>query len=712
MKPVNHQIIKNKLIGNNYPGTINTRPIWWGGGSVVGYINNQRELNTLYQNIKSYSSKVSVKSSVREVTLELDSKTKTRLETIWNLGISKPNSKIEGLFNLMKDLKFWIAAYKKLSVSRGYNTKGTNHTTIDDTSIAKLETLQKSVINGTYRVGGTRRLYIPKPLKPNESRPLGIPDFEDIIVQEVVRSILEIVYEPRFMNNSHGFRPNRSTHTAIKYIRAKFRGAVWYIKGDISKYLNTINHKILIKLLNKTIKDKKFIQIIAELLRTTVVDGKTKFILNKGVPQGSILSPLLSNIVLNELDIFMVNLILEFNKGKIRSSNQTYAKYRRKYGVKAAMKLKLSPVNIFDPKFKRLSYVRYADDFLIGIIGSKEETIVIKEKIKLFLKNNLDLSLDNEKTKITNINNKKIPFLGFLIDKGKPKLMKFNRFYTRLDGSKVYKLVKVYSKNNLLVKADINKIINKLSDKRYCDKLGNPKPNFSHYSEPQILIIKKINLIINGICSYYSVSDSRKIITYRIQYILRYSIAMVLAAKYKLKTKAAVFKITGKNLRKLIKPEELNKYNINKKRLEVLSQGIPVNYVYYKDIPDPDLKPYNNKYEEPMLFKDFIQFNNKVSTNFNDPLQSLNWKSWRGSISMFGGCHICNSFDNVEMYHIRPLKYIKNKTYVMKQLHVAERKQYPLCKKHYLLVQKLGLETVKRNYDLENPKSNNIFINI
>ena len=159
-------------------------------------------------------------------------------------------------------------------------------------------------------------------------RPLGIPPFKDRIIQEVVRTILEVIYEPIFSNHSHGFRPGRSCHTALRHVKQKSNGFSWAIEGDIKGFFDNIDHKILLSLLNKKIKDPRFISLINKMLKTKVKEEGSKTTISQiGSPQGSILSPLLSNIMLHEFDLFMENYISKYNRGKDRKINPDYNRF-------------------------------------------------------------------------------------------------------------------------------------------------------------------------------------------------------------------------------------------------------------------------------------------------------------------------------------------------------------------------------------------------
>lgn len=340
------------------------------------------------------------------------------------------------LYRNLYNIEFFLDAYDKIYPNKGSNTKGINEDTIDGMSLKRINNLIEKLRDQTYQPNPARRIYIPK--KNGKLRPLGLPTFEDKLVQEVVRRILESIYETSFSENSHAFRPNRSCHTALKQIKNTFTGTRWFIEGDIKGFFDNIDHHTLINILRKRIKDEKFINLIWKFLRAGYVEDWVFHKTYSGTPQGGIISPILSNIYLNELDKYVEEYTSKFNKGDKRKYNLVYhnlaskinhRKYKNKREwsnldkesrteraneLKALYKelIKHDSKDLFDPNYRRMKYVRYADDFLIGVIASKEEAEIIKQDLTVFLAEKLKLELSAEKTLITHSKNT-ARFLGY-----------------------------------------------------------------------------------------------------------------------------------------------------------------------------------------------------------------------------------------------------------------------------------------------------------
>jgi group II intron reverse transcriptase/maturase len=271
-------------------------------------------------------------------------------------------------------------------------------------SIERIEKLIGTLRDETYQPHPhpARRVYIPK--KNGKKRPLGIPSFDDKLVQEVIRMILEAIYEGHFENSSHGFRPNRSCHTALTYIQNTFSGTKWFIEGDIKGFFDNINHEVLINTLKERIADEIFIRLIRKFLNAGYIEQWKYHKTYSGTPQGGIISPILANIYLDKLDKYMEEYIQSFNKEEKRSRTMEARRFQKKKSglnrklkvevdekvrkqlIKAIRKIekeriKTSYGNPMDEGWKRLKYVRYADDFLIGVIGSKAECTNIKADV-------------------------------------------------------------------------------------------------------------------------------------------------------------------------------------------------------------------------------------------------------------------------------------------------------------------------------------------
>jgi RNA-directed DNA polymerase len=202
--------------------------------------------------------------------------------------ISKLGKRINGLFRLLENPLLWYEAYANIYANKGAITPGIDGTTLDGFSEARVTSIRTRLKNGTYRFHPVRRAYVPK--KNGKKRPLGISSGDDKLVQEVVRIILERIYEPLFDENSHGFRPRRSPHTALEQIDQQWQAVKWMVDMDIRDYFNTINHTVLMELLRKKIADARFLRLIQAMLDAGYLEDWTYHATYSGVPQGSIVS--------------------------------------------------------------------------------------------------------------------------------------------------------------------------------------------------------------------------------------------------------------------------------------------------------------------------------------------------------------------------------------------------------------------------------------
>jgi len=323
---------------------------------------------------------------------------------------SQNGKTITDCYRLMYKRELWIKAYAKLYPNAGNLTKGTSEETIDRFSLQKIDEIIEQLKNGTFRFVPVRRVYIPK--ANGNKRPLGVPNFKDKLVQEVMRMILENVYELTFSDNSHGFREGRSCHTALSQIKNTWKGLTWCIEGDIKGFFDHIDHSVLLNLISKRVNDHRFLLLIHNALTSGVMENWTYHKTFSGTPQGGIISPLLANIYLHEFDLFMEKQMENFDMGKIRDRNKEYMRIRseisalsrkvkrldegnghqlwenREVLIQSIEEFKCKQVLIpsvdpMDKNYQRMKYVRYADDFVIGIAGSKDSTMNVKEKIKV-----------------------------------------------------------------------------------------------------------------------------------------------------------------------------------------------------------------------------------------------------------------------------------------------------------------------------------------
>src|SRR5437016_803787 len=358
-----------------------------------------------------------------------------RLEALGEISIQgKP---LNGLFRLLENPIVWHEAYANIYANDGAITPGTNKTTLDGFSEKRVMSIIARLKDGTYRFHPARRTYVPKP--NGKKRPLGISSGNDKLVQEVVRRILECIYEPVFENSSHGFRPGRSPHTALEHMEKEWTAVKWIIDMDLRSYFDTIPHDLLVGLLKKKIEDKRFIRLIQAMLDAGYLEDWTYHAAYSGVPQGSICAPILANVYLHELDLFMSTMKRRFDQGKKRKENPLYRRYcyqirrlRREgdslKGKEEAkhelqriqqeirrvdqLRKQLPSGDPFDDEYKRLYFCRYADDFCIGIIGSRADAEQIWQEVRQFIEHDLRLAIAEEKSHIRH-SKKGVTFVGY-----------------------------------------------------------------------------------------------------------------------------------------------------------------------------------------------------------------------------------------------------------------------------------------------------------
>ena len=486
-------------------------------------------------------------------------------------------------------------------------TKGADNATIDHMSISRIEKLIVSLKDESYQPIPSRRVYIPK--KNGKKRPLGIPTFNDKLLQEVVRMILEAIYEGSFDNNSHGFRPKRSCHTALQQIQKSFNGTRWFIEGDIKGFFDNINHNTLIDILRKRIDDERFLRLIRKFLNAGFIEN---WVFNKtysGTPQGGIISPILANIYLDQLDTYMREYIQKFNKGKERADNPERVKFE--YGKsRAVLKLKVVtdreerkfivkeikhfdkerakiPCGVdMDANFRRLKYVRYADDFLCAVIGTKKEAEAIKQDIKKFLAEKLSLELSDEKTLITH-GRKSAKFLGYEIYIRKSVLTKRNKAgrLTRPFNNKVY------------LKMPTQVIRKKLLDYGALEiKMHNGKEFYKPKHRPYLInsddleILERYNAEIRGIYNFYSIANNCHSL-HTFKYIMEYSMYKTYASKYRSSVvqickkykKDGVFTVSYKNRKGQTLKRQFYHDGFKRKKQEYgdCYDRLPVQYFYH-----------------------------------------------------------------------------------------------------------------------------------
>jgi group II intron reverse transcriptase/maturase len=330
----------------------------------------------------------------------------------------------EQLYRQMFNKDLYLLAYGNIYSNQGAMTPGGSKETADGMSEEKIEHIAGLMRQERYRFSPVRRAYIPK--KNGKLRPLGMPSWSDKLVGEVARLLLEAYYEPGFSDLSHGFRKGRGCHTALRKIRDTWTGVTWFIEGDISDCFGSLDHDVLLGILAERIHDKRFLRLIRNMLKAGYLEDWEYRETLSGAPQGGTVSPILSNVYLHKLDEFVEQeLIPQYTRGAKRERNPEYHRIanllkqagpRRNPAMARDLKKDLRRLpsgDPMDPGYRRLRYMRYADDHLLGFTGPKAEAEDIKARLAEFLRETLGLELNQAKTLITHARSQRARFLGY-----------------------------------------------------------------------------------------------------------------------------------------------------------------------------------------------------------------------------------------------------------------------------------------------------------
>ncbi len=346
------------------------------------------------------------------------------------LGLLRERGKrglpVTRVYRQLFNKQLYLTAYGKIYRNAGATTKGVNGETVDAMSLEKIDTIIEALRSERYQWQPARRVFILK--RNGKKRPLGLPVWSDKLLAEVIRLILNAYYDAQFSDHSHGFREGRGCHSALQEMYHTWGSATWIIEGDISDCFGSLSHELILSTLGEKIHDGRFLHLMKKLLDAGYLEDWTYHRTLSGVPQGSIVSPILSNILLDKLDTFVETVLIpQYTRGEKRKLNQEYVKRHKQMhkllrnGQKeAALKLrkqlqKLPSIDPHDPNYRRLKYVRYADDFGLAFTGPKQEAEDIKRQLATFLCEELGLTLSEEKTLITHARSEAAHFLGYEI---------------------------------------------------------------------------------------------------------------------------------------------------------------------------------------------------------------------------------------------------------------------------------------------------------
>ena len=573
------------------------------------------------------------------------------------------------LYRNLYNPEFFLLAYERIQAKPGNMTAGNDGNTIDGMSMKRIDSLIQKLKDFSYQPKPARRTYIPK--ANGKMRPLGIPAFDDKLVQEVVRMILESIYEPTFQNSSHGFRPKRSCHTALQYIKRNYTGVKWFVEGDIKGCFDNVDHHVLVRILRRRIKDEYFISLIWKFLKAGYMEDWVYHNTYSGTPQGSLISPILANIYLNELDVFMAKYAESFNCGKGRKINPAYKKpldvrrgkqeWLKRNSTKISEEKRqkvmaeiqelnnyLSIVPYSDPmdtEYKRVVYVRYADDFLIGVIGSKEDAKQVKIDVGEFIKEQLHLEMSPEKTLITH-GNDFARFLGYLVTVSREQ----NRTRTKNGFTRRTYVGKV----KLYVPKEkwLNRLLSYGALKISYDKAHGNKEVWEPVRRPGLIrlddieILNQYNADVRGMYNYYRLANNATVLNAFV-YVMKYSMYKTFAGKYRT------------SMRKIIRKYCRNKdftvsYQTKSgtKSVVFYNQGVRRNDKVIAT-ENPDIIGRTNE--------------NRRYTRLTDRLQ--------GHVCEFCGAET----EDIEIHHIRKLKDLSGRAEWERHMIARKRKTMALC---------------------------------
>lgn len=580
------------------------------------------------------------------------------LDTLYSHSKSS-DYKFERLYRILFNEEIYHYAYQRLGNKAGNLTLGTDGDTINGMNIQKIRYTIECLRNESYQPYPARRTYIPK--KNGKLRPLGIPAWIDKLVQEVVRMILQAIYEPSFSDRSHGFRPYKSCHTALTQIQGTFTGAKWFIEGDIKGFFDNIDHDVLIETLRKRISDERFLRLIRKFLNAGYVEDWTFHETVTGTPQGGIISPILANIYLDNLDRYMAEYKQKFDKGNGRKVNPAYYRLSHK-AVRTRKKLlketdeskrsallqeikrlqaeqrKTEHMLPMDEGYRRIVYTRYADDFLIGVIGSKADCEKIKADITAYMRDTLHLELSPEKTLITH-GKDTAKFLGFDITVRSSETLQRNAagVLKREHNGKV----------QLLLTADhVKKALEKHEAVKYSVVDGKivwkPTSRGKLFAKKPHEILAQVNSEIRGFYNYYCIANNSAWWCAKYAYIMQYSLFHTLAQKLN----TSVSKI-------------LDKYKHNGEFT-----------IHYND--------EKGKHHSVTLYHD--GFARKAMGNRSlEPIGETLPRTTLYERLNNGKCELCGKESELMMYHARSMKRLSDRTPWGKKMLNLNRKSLAVC---------------------------------
>ncbi|HBF2126024.1 reverse transcriptase domain-containing protein [Clostridioides difficile] len=557
----------------------------------------------------------------------------------------------------------YYVAYQHLYSNKGAGTKGVTDDTADGFSEIYIENIIEALKNEMYQPKPVRRTYIKK--SNGKMRPLGLPVFTDKLIQEAIRMILEAIYEPIFSDYSHGFRPARSCHTALAQIKKEFTGARWFIEGDIKGCFDNINHAVLVEIINQKIKDARFLKLIRSFLKAGYMEDWKYHETYSGCPQGGIISPILANIYLNELDRHVMKIKKEFDvatkarytpeytklvglrqrlHNKIKNSNGIEReKLIEEYKTATAQMLKLPAKQCDDKKIK---YVRYADDFLIAVNGNRQDCEKIKQELTEFISTTLKMELSQEKTLITH-SNTPARFLGYDVRVRRDQQIKpKGKFKTRSMNNKVELSIPFKDKIEKFLFS--NGIVKQRSDNGKLEPIHRPQL----LNRTDLEIVTIYNAELRGICNYYGLASNFNKLIY-FNYLMEYSCLKTLAGKHRSKVS---------KIRAMYK-DGTGKWAVPYETKTGIKKMYFANYADCKGKKFTDIVPQTAK-------------------NYSHDVTTLESRLKAKICEVCG----CTESDRYEIHHVNKVKNLKGKSEWEKIMIAKRRKTIVVCHKCHMAI--------------------------
>jgi group II intron reverse transcriptase/maturase len=610
------------------------------------------------KSIKTMEKKFKKSELVKQVLMKKSFTKPMSCETIINLrqiAMEKREDQdfvFNNLIEIISNKETLILAYELIKSNPGSMALGPTKETLDSLTVDWVEKTSRQLMAGKYYFTPAKRVLIQKG-KKNTTHPLGISNSREKIVQKAILLVLEAIYEPIFSPHSHGCREAKGNHTALKEIKTKFSGANWIVEADISKCFDNIDHATLLNILKKKIRCEKTLALIKRALACGYIFESTIHRPKIGIPQGSVVSPILCNIYLDVLDQFLTQQKKSFDSVvEKRPRNPLLKRLTNKINKKCTTKEQRKKLRTqmaecygtLNIDFKRLYFVRYVDDYFIGIAGKYQDALHFKNLIKNFLLDVLKMELNMTKTKITKFSSNKVFYLGVFIRGTYRKKKKVTKYVRKR------KFITSKTTPRVSFHAPIQKVLENLTENGFFKRkeskfmptsLGRVV-NFNHGD-----IIRYYNSMIYGILNYFSFVDNKKSLG-SIVHGLKMSAARTFALKYKSRSVKPIFIKYGKLL---TCPETKAEIYIPK--------TFARDQIFLIDV---------KKAEDVIK----IKWNNKLTnTNLLKP------------------CCICGSTENIHMHHLKHVKDLKSKyankeiDFFTLQMRAINRKQLPLCKAHH-----------------------------